>query len=91
MNRIKSTAHAGPSTPDPAVGWGVINPVAALTWNVPDPAPKLPVNKIIVPAPQAPAPDFAPRRVATYVLGGVLAVAVAIVGVVAALHRKPQP
>ncbi|EUA24923.1 hypothetical protein I553_3810 [Mycobacterium xenopi 4042] len=29
----------------------MVDPLAALTWNVADPAPKLPVNKVIVPAP----------------------------------------
>ncbi|WP_084020442.1 type VII secretion-associated serine protease mycosin [Mycobacterium avium] len=90
INRIKSTAHAGPAPTDPAVGWGVVDPLAALTWNVADPAPKLPVNKVIVPAPAPPAPDVAPRRVASWVLGGVAAAAVIIVAAVAALRRKPH-
>lgn len=88
MNRLKATARAAPTTPDPSLGWGVLDPVAALTWNVADPAPTLPVNKIIVPAPPPPAPDYTPRRVATYALLGVLVAAVAVVGAAAALRRK---
>jgi membrane-anchored mycosin MYCP len=90
VNRIKSTAHAGPTPVDPAVGWGVIDPLAALTWNVANPAPKLPVNKVIVPSPPAPGPDLAPRRVGTWVLGGFVGLAVAAISVAAALRRKPR-
>lgn len=90
INRIKSTAHAAPTPTDPSVGWGVIDPLAALTWNVADPAPRLPINKVIVPAPPPPAPDLAPRRVATWVLGGLVVAAIAVIGAVAALRRKPR-
>jgi membrane-anchored mycosin MYCP len=91
VNRIKSTAHAGPTPMDPAVGWGVVDPLAALTWNVANPAPKLPVNKIVVPAPPPPGPDMAPRQVGTWVLAGFVGAAVLVIGVAAALRRKPRP
>ena len=42
------TAHAGPGSPDPAVGAGLIDPLAALTWKVPDQsAPKPPASQVI--------------------------------------------
>ena len=88
MNRLKATARAAPTTPDPALGWGVLDPLAALTWNVADPVPTRPVNEVIVPQPPPPPPDMAPRQVATYTLLGVVALGVAVVGVVFALRRK---
>ena len=88
MNRLKVTARAAPTTPDPALGWGVLDPLAALTWNVADPVPARPVNEVIVPQPPPPPPDMAPRQVATYTLLGVVAIGVAVVGVVFALRRK---
>ncbi len=88
MNRLKATAHAGPTTPDPGVGWGVVDPLAALTWNVADPAPTVPVNKIIHPLPPAPPPDYHPRSVAAYVVLGFVGALVLAVGARAALRRK---
>lgn len=88
MHRLKATAHAGPTVPDPAIGWGVIDPLAALTWNVADPAPTRPTNNIIVPAPPPPPPDYTPRRIAGYAVGGFLVAAVFTAGVWAALRRK---
>ena len=88
INRLKATAHAGPTTPDPVVGWGVVDPLAALTWNVADPAPTLPINSIITPAPPPPPPDFTPRRIATYAVGGFVGVALIVLGAWAALRRK---
>ncbi|EUA09629.1 subtilase family protein [Mycobacterium xenopi 4042] len=41
-------------------------------------------------SPATAGPDLAPRRVASWVLGGVAAAAVVIVGAVAALRRKPH-
>lgn len=90
MNRVKATAHAGPTTPDPSIGWGVVDPLAALTWNVPDPPPSFPVNKIIHPAPPPPAPDYTPRTVATYTLVGFLAAGALGIVARAVLRRKAQ-
>lgn len=91
MDRIKSTAHAGPGSPDPAVGFGVIDPVAALTWKVPDQAaPKPPASQVITPAAPPPPPDERPDRVAAWILGGFVVTALAVIGVVVALRGKPQ-
>ena len=68
MNRIKETAHTAPTTPDPALGWGVIDPLAALTVFVADPPPTHPVNQIIIPAPPPAPPDLRPRQIATYLV-----------------------
>ncbi|WP_081344344.1 MULTISPECIES: type VII secretion-associated serine protease mycosin [Mycobacteroides] len=90
MYRLKATAHAGPTTPDPAIGWGVVDPLAALTWNVPNPAPMLPVNSVIHPAPPPPGPDYQPRRFASYGLGGLAVVVVLAGGAWAALRRRDR-
>ena len=90
MHRITATAHAGPGDPDQAVGAGLIDPVAALTWNVPDMTePKPPAAELIVPAPPPPAPDRRPDRVAAWMLAG-FAAAVAVLAAVFALGGKPQ-
>ena len=88
MNRLKATAHAGPTTPDPVIGWGVVDPLAALTWNVADPAPVAPVNKIIRPAPAPLPPDYRPRSTAAYLVLGILAAIIVTIGAVAAAGRK---
>lgn len=88
MNRLKATAHAGPTTPDPAVGWGVVDPLAALTWNVADPPPTRPVNAIIHPAAPPPPPDYAPRQIASIAVGSFILVAILGVGAAAAMRKK---
>ncbi len=88
MHRLKATARAAPRNSDPAVGWGVLDPLAALTWNVADPAPTRPVNDVLTPAPPPPPPDLTPRRVATYALLGAGVLAVTVIGAVAALRRS---
>ena len=76
---------------DPSVGWGVVDPLAALTWNVADPAPTLPVNNIIHPAPPPHPPDYTPRRTATYLVLGIAGAIVLAIGAWAALRRKSHP
>ncbi|OBJ73468.1 type VII secretion-associated serine protease mycosin [Mycobacterium sp. 1274756.6] len=86
VNRITATAQNAARTPSNMVGAGTVDPVAALTWELPrpgDPAATKPV-----PAPPAPEPtDPAPRIVA---LAGTAALllAVAAVGAVVARRRK---
>ena len=81
VNRIVASAHNAARSPSNLVGAGVIDPVAALTWNIPE-GDKVPANMPVVrvepPAP--PPPDNRlPRMIA---LGaGILAVAAAIIAV----------
>jgi membrane-anchored mycosin MYCP len=90
MHRIKATAHAGAGDPDQAVGAGMIDPLAALTWNVPDMAdPAPPASQVITPAAPPPPPDHRPARVAAWILGGFALCAVLVVAVVVALRGKP--
>jgi type VII secretion-associated serine protease mycosin len=83
VRRITATAHNGARAPSNVVGAGSVDPVAALTWdlprnNQPDVAPAKPVA-----VPPAPAPaDTTPRTVAllgTAALALVVAAAAAIV------------
>ena len=90
-HRIVSTAHNSARAPSDLVGAGTIDPVAALTWELPpvaDPAAS-PAKKIS--PPPAPQPeDPAPRIVAfagTALLAG-LVVAVATGAAAAARRRK---
>ena len=81
VNRIVASAHNAARSPSNLVGAGVIDPVAALTWDIPE-GDKVPANMPVVrvepPAP--PPPDNRlPRMIA---LGaGILAVAAAIIAV----------
>ena len=81
VNRIVSSAHNAARSPSNLVGAGVIDPVAALTWDIPEgeeiPA-TMPVVRVEPPAP--PPPDNRlPRMIS---LGaGIFAVAAAVIAV----------
>ncbi|BBY55964.1 type VII secretion-associated serine protease mycosin [Mycobacterium koreense] len=83
LNRITASAHNPARSPSNVVGAGVIDPVAALTWDIPDgeelPS-RMPVVRVEAPKP-VPPEDPWPRRIAlgvggTLALGALLAVAV---------------
>lgn len=81
VNRIVGTSHNAARSPSNLVGAGVIDPVAALTWDIPEgeevPA-DMPVVRVEPPAP--PPPDNRlPRMIALGV--GILAVAGALIAV----------
>ncbi|BBY03897.1 mycosin-3 [Mycobacterium seoulense] len=94
VHRLTATAHNGARAPSNVVGAGSVDPVAALTWQLPtgnQPPPGAPVKPVAVPP--APAPqDTTPRTVA---LAGTaaLAVLVAVAGAVAATatRRRKDP
>ncbi len=91
MHRIKATAHAGAGRPDQGVGAGLIDPVAALTWDVPAlAAPPAPASQVITPAAPPPPPDARPNQVAAWMLGGFALAAVAAIAAVAALRGRPS-
>lgn len=74
MHRIVATAHAPGRGYDDQVGAGVIDPVAALTAELPN--ERQPQSESVSAYPLAPQPDPRPRRIA--LIGGtILAVAVA--------------
>ncbi len=89
IRRITETAHNPPRGIDNKVGYGVVDPVAALTFDVP-PGDRLPpehLTKLLnVPQPPPP-PDLRPRHTALIGAGIVAALAV-VVAAAAAVRRR---
>ncbi|WP_099025835.1 type VII secretion-associated serine protease mycosin, partial [Mycolicibacterium palauense] len=84
ITRILQTAHNPPRGVDNQVGYGVVDPVAALTFNVP-PGPKVAPgaqSRIVVPPPPPAPPDHRARNMALGFAGLVVAAVViaALVG-----------
>jgi membrane-anchored mycosin MYCP len=76
VERLTGTAHTAARSPSNLVGAGTVDPVAALTWNVPaaidvDPAA---VREVAAPAP--PAPQNPLPRIVAFTGVGVLALLV---------------
>ena len=85
MRRITETAHNPARGVDNQVGYGVVDPVAALTFDVPlgDPKPAERLSTDLYVPPPPPGPDHRPRNSALLAGAAVLlvaAVAVAVVG-----------
>ncbi len=95
VHRITATAHGGARAPSNVVGAGSVDPVAALTWQLPagNQPPAAPVKPVAVPA--APAPkDTTPRTVAlagTAALAGLVAVVGAIAATTTRRRKDPTP
>jgi type VII secretion-associated serine protease mycosin len=95
VRRITATAHNGARAPSDVVGAGSVDPVAALTWELPagdQPGAAGPggAPAKAVAAPPAPAPaDTTPRTVA-FVGTAALALLVAAVAAIAAIARKKE-
>ena len=81
VNRLVASAHNAARSPSNLVGAGVIDPVAALTWDIPEgeevPA-QMPVVRVPPPAPPPPD-DRLPRLIAFGV--GITAIAAALIAV----------
>lgn len=75
MTRIEATAHASADGWNPVVGNGVIDPLAAVTAEVPlEGVPDdEPVSVAMAPPQPPPAPDHRPRTVAVAAAGGICA------------------
>ena len=89
IRRITETAHNPPRGVDNQVGYGVIDPVAALTFDVApgDPKPVEHVSTALHVPPAAPGPDLAPRH--TALLGALAALVVAgVIAAAAAMRRR---
>jgi membrane-anchored mycosin MYCP len=90
IRRITETAHNPPRGVDNRVGYGVLDPVAALTFDVPS-GDRLPPENLTsllnVPAPP-PAPDLRPRNTALIGAGVVAALAIAVVAATAVRRRR---
>ncbi len=89
INRILQTAHNPPRGVDNQVGYGVVDPVAALTFNVP-PGDRLAPgaqSRLIMPAAPPPPPDHRARTVAL-VFAGLVVAAVVVASLVARARRE---
>lgn len=87
VSRLSGTAHTGARSPSNLVGAGSIDPVAALTWVVPEGSESDPAAVRPTAAPPTPAPEDPMPRVVAFAGVGVLAVLVLVV-VVANAKRK---
>ncbi len=91
INRLIRTAHAPARGVDNQVGYGIVDPVAALTWDVPD-GPALPEQlgaPLNVPPPP-PRRNMTPVWVAAGGLGAALLVAGAVFGSAMLMRRSPK-
>lgn len=88
INRILQTAHNPPRGVDNQVGYGVVDPVAALTFNVPagERVPPGSQSRVIVPASPPPPPDHRARTVAL-VFAGVVLGAVGLASLISRARR----
>lgn len=92
MNRLTRTARAPARGVDNQIGYGVVDPVAALTWDVPEGPAKPPQQlsaPLTVPKP-APRRDMVPVWVAAGGLTGALLIGGAIFGVATVMKRRKQ-
>lgn len=88
IHRILQTSHNPPRGVDNRVGYGIVDPVAALTFNVPPGDRAVPgaQSRVVTPPPSPPSPD---RRAHVFALAfaGLVGVAVALAGIIARARR----
>lgn len=87
MDRIIATAHAPGNGRDHRIGHGVVDPVAALTAELPDSPPSTAASAPIAAPPAPPAPDHTARNVALIGTGVTVAVIAAVLAI-ALPHRR---
>ncbi|MGK2879920.1 MAG: S8 family serine peptidase, partial [Mycobacterium sp.] len=89
IDRIQQTAHNPARGVDNQVGYGLINPTAALTYNVPTAERFAPGSetRILAPPPPPPVPDHRARNMAVLYIGVLVAV-VLIAAVIARAGRS---
>jgi membrane-anchored mycosin MYCP len=87
IERLGATAHKGARAPSNLVGAGTVDPVAALTWQVPGQVRVTDEDRqIAAPVPPA-APNNTPRNIA---LVGTAALALTVVAAAMAAHRRKE-
>ncbi|HEX2283893.1 MAG TPA: type VII secretion-associated serine protease mycosin [Mycobacterium sp.] len=89
VRRITATANAAARSPSNLVGAGSVDPVAALTWDIPPDAQDAAVVRPVAAPPPPPPVDSTPRTVA-FVGAGVLALAVLATAALSAHRRKDK-
>ncbi|QLL07445.1 type VII secretion-associated serine protease mycosin [Mycobacterium vicinigordonae] len=89
INRILQTAHNPPRGTDNQVGYGVVDPVAALTFDVPvgDRLAPGAHSRVITPAAPPPPPDHRARNIAL-IFAGVVVLATTLASLVARARRE---
>jgi membrane-anchored mycosin MYCP len=92
VRRLTATAHNGARRPSDVVGAGTLDPVAALTWDLPaNTNPEAVPVKQVAPPPEPAPKDSTPRSVA-FAGTAVLALMVVAAAAIAARRRKePTP
>ncbi len=88
VDRITATAHNASRAPSDVVGAGALDPVAALTWDLPAPAAGAQAVKQVAAPPPA-VPESATPRVVAFAGTAVLALVVVAAAVVARLRKEP--
>jgi membrane-anchored mycosin MYCP len=92
INRLTRTARAPARGVDNQIGYGVVDPVAALTWDVPD-GPLKPPQQLSAPLnlpKAAPHRDMVPVWVAAGGLTGALLIGGAVFGIAMLMKRRKQ-
>ena len=89
IRRITETAHNPAHGVDNQVGHGVVDPVAALTFDIPpgDPKPSGHLTTALHVPPPPPGPDMRPRNIAVLGVGAGILLA-GIIAAVAAIRRR---
>jgi membrane-anchored mycosin MYCP len=87
VRRITATANGAARSPSNLVGAGSVDPVAALTWDVPEESGADAAAVKQVAAPQPPAPEDPTPRTVAFVGTGALALAV-LASAVISVHRR---
>lgn len=92
INRLERTARAPARGVDNQIGYGIVDPVAALTWDVPD-GPLKPPQQLSIPL-NVPKPppnrDMVPVWVAAGGLTGALLIGGAVFGIATLMKRRRQ-
>lgn len=86
IERLTGTASNGAQTPSNLVGAGTVDPVAALTWQLPAPEGDEGVTQIAAPVVPEPV-DQRPRNIA---LGGTAALVLVVAATALAVHRRKE-
>lgn len=89
VRRLTSTARGADRSPSSLVGAGTVDPVAALTWDVPGPGSPADTTRPVA-APPEPAPQDSTPRTVAYIGTGVLALAAIVTAAIAAHRRKDK-
>lgn len=85
VHRLTATAHGAANSPSSLVGAGSLDPVAALTWQLPPAESETPRSKQIAAPPPPAAQDPVPRIIA---FAGTGALAVVVLATAVAVHRR---